>query len=174
VDLLVEALDRYEGSLILVSHDRYFISRTANKIWSIENGQIVEFKGGYEEWVAWNERMAKQQAQQAKAAAPPKPEKKETPAPVKETAPAPPKSAPIDKEKQKEQRRLEKRFSELEQMVTDLQAQVKQSEARLADPAIYSDHSRFQEEERTYQDFARKLKAAEQEYEEVFERLSGY
>ena len=174
VDLLVEALDRYEGSLILVSHDRYFISRTANKIWSIENGQIVEFKGGYEEWVAWNERMAKQQAQQAKAAAPPKPEKKETPAPVKETAPAPPKSAPIDKEKQKEQRRLEKRFSELEQMVTDLQAQVKQSEARLADPAIYSDHGRFQEEERTYQEIARKLKAAEQEYEEVFERLSGY
>jgi ATP-binding cassette subfamily F protein 3 len=45
VDLLVEALDRYEGSMILVSHDRYFISKTANKIWSIENGQIVEFKG---------------------------------------------------------------------------------------------------------------------------------
>jgi ATP-binding cassette subfamily F protein 3 len=174
VDLLVEALDRYEGSLILVSHDRYFISRSANKIWSIENGQIVEFKGGYEEWVAWNERMAKQQAQQAKAAAPPKPEKKEAPAPVKETAPPPPKSAPIDKEKQKEQRRLEKRFSELEQLVTDLQAEGKQSEARLADPAIYSDHSRFQEEEKTYQEIARKLKAAEKEYEDVFERLSGF
>ena len=174
VDLLVEALDRYEGSLILVSHDRYFISRTANKIWSIENGQIVEFKGGYEEWVAWNERMAKQQAQQAKAATPPKPEKKETPAPLKEAAPAPPKAAPIDKEKQKEQRRLEKRFSELEQVVTDLQAEAKQSEARLADPAIYSDHSRFQEEEKTYQDIARKLKAAEKEYEEVFEKLSGF
>ena len=174
VDLLVEALDRYEGSLILVSHDRYFISRTANKIWSIENGQIVEFKGGYEEWVAWNERMAKQQAQQAKAAAPAKSEKKEAPAPVKETVPPPPKAAPIDKEKQKEQRRLEKRFSELEQIVTDLQAEAKQSEARLADPAIYSDHSRFQEEEKTYQEIARKLKSAEKEYEEVFERLSSY
>ena len=174
VDLLVEALDRFECSLILVSHDRYFSSRSANKIWSIENGQIVEFKGGYEEWVAWNERMAKQQAQQAKAAAPPKPEKKEAPAPVKETAPPPSKSAPIDKEKQKEQRRLEKRFSELEQLVTDLQAEGKQSEARLADPAIYSDHSRFQEEEKTYQEIARKLKAAEKEYEDVFERLSGF
>lgn len=173
VDLLVEALDRYEGSLILVSHDRYFISRSANKIWSIENGQIVEFKGGYEEWVAWNERMAKQQAQQAKAAAPQKPEKKEAPAPVKETAAPAPKAAPIDKEKQKEQRRLEKRFSELEQMVTDLQAEAKQSEARLADPGIYSDHSRFQEEEKTYQEIARKLKATEKEYEDVFERLSA-
>ena len=58
VDLLAEALDKYEGSLILVSHDRYFISKTANKIWEIVDGQIVEFKGGYTEWVEWKERMA--------------------------------------------------------------------------------------------------------------------
>ncbi|MFN5008985.1 MAG: ABC-F family ATP-binding cassette domain-containing protein, partial [Bacteroidota bacterium] len=61
VDLLAEALDKYEGSLILVSHDRYFISKTANKIWEIVDGKIVEFKGGYTEWVEWKERMAKQQ-----------------------------------------------------------------------------------------------------------------
>ncbi|MFM2358634.1 MAG: hypothetical protein RLY16_627, partial [Bacteroidota bacterium] len=35
VDLLVDALNRYEGSIVLVSHDRYFISRIANKIWEI-------------------------------------------------------------------------------------------------------------------------------------------
>jgi ATP-binding cassette subfamily F protein 3 len=172
VDLLVEALDRYEGSLILVSHDRYFISKTANKIWSIENGQIVEFKGGYEEWVAWNERMAKQ-AQQAKSNSSAKTEKKETPATVKQSPPPTDKSAAIDKEKQKEQRRLEKRFSELEQLVTDLQAQSKLSEARLADPEIYSDHTRFQAEEKNYQMIAKKLVDAEKEYEEVFEKLSS-
>ncbi len=173
VDLLVEALDRYEGSLILVSHDRYFISKTANKIWSIENGQIVEFKGGYEEWVAWNERMAKQ-AQQSKAPIAVKQEKKETPAPIKQSTPPPPKSAPIDKDKQKEQRRLEKRFSELEQLVTDLQLQSQQSEARLADPEIYSDHTRFQAEEKNYQEIAKKLESAEREYEDVFEKLSSF
>ena len=59
VDLLADALDKYEGSLILVSHDRYFISKTANKIWEIVDGQIVEFKGGYTEWVEWKERMEK-------------------------------------------------------------------------------------------------------------------
>ncbi|MEN9951420.1 MAG: hypothetical protein RLY85_2172, partial [Bacteroidota bacterium] len=64
VDLLAEALDKYEGSLILVSHDRYFISKTANKIWEIVDGKIVEFKGGYTEWVEWKERMAlKEKAQ---------------------------------------------------------------------------------------------------------------
>ena len=38
-ELLAEALNKYEGSYILVSHDRYFISKTANKIWEIEDGR---------------------------------------------------------------------------------------------------------------------------------------
>ncbi len=53
-NLLAEALNKYEGSYILVSHDRYFISKTANKIWEIEDGRIKEFKGTYDEWVEWN------------------------------------------------------------------------------------------------------------------------
>ncbi|MEI2708548.1 MAG: ABC-F family ATP-binding cassette domain-containing protein [Chitinophagaceae bacterium] len=69
VELLAEALNKYEGSLILVSHDRYFISKTANKIWEIVDHEIKEFKGTYAEWVAWNERMAKQKALAEKEAA---------------------------------------------------------------------------------------------------------
>lgn len=65
-DLLIEALTKYEGSIILVSHDRYFVSKTANKIWEIVDHEIKEFKGGYEEWVAWKERMAKQEAESKK------------------------------------------------------------------------------------------------------------
>ncbi|MEO7044077.1 MAG: ABC-F family ATP-binding cassette domain-containing protein, partial [Ferruginibacter sp.] len=59
VDLLVESLNKYEGSLILVSHDRYFISRLANKIWEIEDHKIREFKGSYAEWEDWKERRTK-------------------------------------------------------------------------------------------------------------------
>ena len=59
-ELLAEALNKYEGSYILVSHDRYFISKTANKIWEIEDGRIKEFKGTYDEWVEWNKRMSAQ------------------------------------------------------------------------------------------------------------------
>src|SRR5688500_15900141 len=58
VELLVDALNRYQCSYILVSHDRYFISKTANKIWEIVDHQIKEFKGTYQEWVEWKERMA--------------------------------------------------------------------------------------------------------------------
>ncbi|HEX2534875.1 MAG TPA: ABC-F family ATP-binding cassette domain-containing protein, partial [Chitinophagaceae bacterium] len=64
-ELLIDALNRYEGSFVLVSHDRYFISKTANKIWEIVDGEIKEFKGDYEEWVAWKERMAAQAKQNA-------------------------------------------------------------------------------------------------------------
>ena len=66
-DLLIEALNKYEGSIILVSHDRYFVSKTANKIWEIVDHEVKEFKGGYEEYVAWKERMAKQEADAKKA-----------------------------------------------------------------------------------------------------------
>ena len=68
-DLLIDALKKYQGSMILVSHDRYFIARTANKIWEIVDQEIKEFKGGYEEWVQWKERMAKQEAERQKAEA---------------------------------------------------------------------------------------------------------
>src|SRR5436190_13883249 len=66
-DLLIEALNKYEGTIILVSHDRYFVSKTANKIWEIVDHKVKEFKGGYEEYVAWKERMAKQEADSKKA-----------------------------------------------------------------------------------------------------------
>lgn len=77
VELLAEALNKYEGSYILVSHDRYFISMTANKIWEIVDHQIKEFKGTYQEWVDWNERMEKQKKVQTAPV-------KETPKPVVE------------------------------------------------------------------------------------------
>jgi ATP-binding cassette subfamily F protein 3 len=56
VDLLIEALNNYEGSIVLVSHDRHFISRVANKIWEIDDYKIREFKGSYAEWEDWKAR----------------------------------------------------------------------------------------------------------------------
>src|SRR3954454_464249 len=60
VELLTDALNKYEGSIIFVSHDRYFIANAANKIWEIVDHEIKEFKGTYTEYVEWKERMAKQ------------------------------------------------------------------------------------------------------------------
>ena len=43
-----EAVEEYEGNLLFVSHDRYFIDRFATRIWVLEDGQITDFRGSYE------------------------------------------------------------------------------------------------------------------------------
>jgi len=176
VDLLIESLNRYEGSYILVSHDRYFISKTANKIWSIDQGKISEFKGGYEEWVQWNERMQKAEQQKNKAdnEKPAKNNGKQT----QESKPEPvaqvqkPKPVVIDKDKQKEQKRLQKRFAELEELVASLGTRQKDVEASLSNPDIYSNRTKFQDAEKEYQLISRQLADAEKEYEKVFEQMT--
>jgi ATP-binding cassette subfamily F protein 3 len=159
VELLIEALNRYEGSMIFVSHDRYFISKTANKIWEIEDGKIREFKGTYEEYVDWKSRLnvrQKETAVQAPA------EKK-----VKEEK----KREPIDTARQKEEKKLQKKFSEVEALVANLQKKKAASEALLADPAIYSDKTKFIDAEKQYQSVSQSLSRAEQDYEKLFEEI---
>ena len=46
-----EALEEYSEALLFVSHDRYFISRFATRIWVLENGGITDFRGGYEAYL---------------------------------------------------------------------------------------------------------------------------
>ena len=75
-----EAVEEYEGCLLFVSHDRYFIDRFAGRIWKLEDGHIVDFRGTYQEYREARERGRLQPAP-AEAAAPkdPPPEKKEKP-----------------------------------------------------------------------------------------------
>lgn len=67
------AVEGYEGVLLFVSHDRYFIDRFANRVWMLENQQISDFKGSYAEFKARQERLAQIQVKQPE----PKQEKKE-------------------------------------------------------------------------------------------------
>jgi ATP-binding cassette subfamily F protein 3 len=167
VDLLVESLIKYEGSLILVSHDRYFISRLANKIWEIEDHKILEFKGSYAEWEDWKERRAK-----AKAEA----EKNNKPVvnpialkPVAEVK-APPKPA-VSNDSKKELQKIKSRFGQLETKLVDLNKNKTELEAALSDPTIYGDKTRFLQAEANYNKASKELADANKEYEAVFERM---
>jgi len=158
-ELLIEALNKYEGSYLLVSHDRYFISRTANKIWEIDDRLIREFKGTYEEWVEWKERRL--------ASAPPEP----SPSPVA-PPPVPPKpAAPINKEAKKELHRQQRLFQELEAKIASLNKQRSQLEASLADPATYSDKNKFVTAEAEYKKTSDELIKANRDYEQVFDKI---
>ena len=80
-----EAVEEYEGNLLFVSHDRYFIDRFASRIWLLENGQITDFCGTYQEFQAARARGAAGQA-------------------ASDTVPAPAKAAEPERKKEKPKR----------------------------------------------------------------------
>ena len=179
-ELLIEALNKYEGTFILVSHDRYFISKTANKIWEIVDHEIKEFKGGYEEYVAWKERMSKsseprvQRRESRKESGKLKPEKEKKESPViqpQASNPKPQTSSPINKEHKKELQKQQKIFQQLEEKVALLTKQKNELEAALTDPATYSDKQKFLQAETLYNKAAAELDQLNKEYEQVFEKI---
>jgi ATP-binding cassette, subfamily F, member 3 len=170
VELLIEALNKYEGSIVLVSHDRYFISRIANKIWEIEDHKIVEFKGSYAEWEEWKARREAERSKQQKAieVVKPQPEKQ---APVKEQAPAAVQNSSIDKELKKEYQKYKTRFGQLEDKIAQLSKQKTELEAAMASPDSYADKNKFQQTESSYNTVTAELNLLNKEYETVFEKV---
>jgi ATP-binding cassette, subfamily F, member 3 len=161
VEMLIDALGKYEGSLVLVSHDRYFVSKTANKIWEIVDGEIKEFKGNYTEWEEWKKR-------QALAAAPPKAEKKSPP--IAQPVQAPQKTS-IDKDLKREFQKQQKLSQQLEEQISKLKELLKKLEADMANPDIYGDKQKFRNTEDAYKKANTDLAKANAEYEEVFEKV---
>jgi ATP-binding cassette subfamily F protein 3 len=176
-DLLIESLNKYEGTFVLVSHDRYFVSKTANKIWEIVDHEIKEFKGGYEEYVAWKERMAKasseskvQSRETKKSNQPDRSKTKEESRPQKPNN-NPQAILPINKEHKKELQKQQRIFQQLEEKVAVLTKQKNELEAALTDPSTYSDKQKFIQAETAYNKAAADLKQLNKEYEQVFEKI---
>jgi ATP-binding cassette subfamily F protein 3 len=167
VDLLVESLNKYEGSLILVSHDRYFISRIANKIWEIEDKKIREFKGTYAEWEDWKERRAKAEAEAERLEkSKVKTEVKQAPVKVEKAVPK-----TLDNETKKELQKIKSRFGQLETKLVELNSNKSTLEAVLADPSIYGDKNKFLLAEADYNKAVKELADANAEFEVVFEKM---
>jgi ATP-binding cassette subfamily F protein 3 len=178
-DLLIDALNKYEGSIILVSHDRYFISKTANKIWEIVDHKVKEFKGGYEEWVAWNERMLKQKSEsldkkgEVRNDSPKKAGSRGTDlekTTVQTHRPGQ-QSQPINKEIKKELQKQQKLFQQLEEKIGVLNEQKTALEASLMDPAVYSDKTKFLQAESAYKNISQELEKLNLQYEKTFELI---
>ena len=163
VDLLVQSLVKYEGSIVLVSHDRYFISRLANKIWEIEDHKIREFKGTYAEWEDWKERKLKAESEAKKAE---KPEPKVHLKVVEQ-----PKVKVVTNDEKKELQKIKSRFGQLETKLAELNQNKTTLEAALADPSIYGDKVKFLDAESAYNKAAKELADANAEYEKVFEKM---
>ena len=99
------AIDEYEGTLIFVSHDRYFVDKFATRVWELENGTIRDFPCGYAKYRSIKEHEVLQQRQL--------PKKKEKP-----------NKAAGSKELEKAVRRLEREIDAMERRIADLDTQL--------------------------------------------------
>ena len=74
VNILIQALQQYEGTYVVVSHDRYFVSNIANKIWYIEDHEIKEYPGSFDEYETWMATKESAKPAAVKSSAKPKAE----------------------------------------------------------------------------------------------------
>jgi len=165
VDLLIEALNKYEGSYILVSHDRYFVNKTANKIWEIQDHKIKEFVGTYDEWERWKQERKLTESDSSK--------KKEVVLEKKIIEPVEKKlnNNFQNKELQKELQKAQRNFQQLEEKIAKLKKEKDLLETKLASPEIYLDKRKFVEAEKSYLDKSIQLQNANEEYEKLFEKI---
>ncbi|TWR27791.1 ABC-F family ATP-binding cassette domain-containing protein [Mucilaginibacter achroorhodeus] len=148
VNILIQALQQYEGTVIVVSHDRYFLDNVANKIWFIEDQKIKQYPGTYQEYDEWN---AKRKLE-PKAAPLPQPKKEEKkPEPVKQ---------PTDNKAQ-QLKKMNQDLSKLEERVSALEKEVKSLETQLANNDVYNQVDKLQQLTDKYQ--LKKLEMREQQ-----------
>ncbi len=171
VELLAEALNKYDGTIILVSHDRYFISKTANKIWEIEDEKIIEFKGGYQEWLEWKERMAKAKVASSEPVKNNNTKENKKQSKSEPVAKAVETNVAIDKDLQKQIQKLQRVIAQLEHNIETLQKEKLDIESQMADPTIYSDTQKFHIVEKSYQDKNALIRSMNKEYEIAFNDL---
>lgn len=137
-DVLKQALQKYDGTLIIVSHDRDFLDGLVNKVYEFRDGKVKEHLGGIEDFLYRQKMQSLQELEKpvahvssAKTSQPAA--KKEADKKVETQATAGQKAAPSFEEL-KEQRRKQKKLENCEKKIADLEAKMKSIEEKLAAP----------------------------------------
>lgn len=161
VNILIQALEQYEGTFITVSHDRHFIKGVANKIWYIENHEIKEYLGSYQEYVDW---QAKQEFVK----------------PITPSVDSPPK-VEVPKRKEVSQseanlikKELKKKQQDLEQVENDISSLEKKKaalEIEMAKPEVYADAEKLEALNKDYAAFQAKEAVLNTQWEKLAEEI---
>ena len=135
VNILIQALQQFEGTFIAVSHDRYFLDNVANKIWFIENEKIKQYPGTYEEYEEWNSKRVVPIAK---------------PIPVK--MPEKQKEAPkvVTPNTANQLKKLNDELQKVEKLIAEQEQNVKNIEAELADETVYGNADKLAEANKRY------------------------
>lgn len=161
VNILIQALQQYEGTFVTVSHDRHFIKGVANKIWYIEDQEIKEYPGTYEEYEFWRSQLQQNTVKEETVKTPPKEKAK------------PSKSEVELNQAKKELKRLERELEESERKMENLEAQQVKLEQELAEPSLYADEQKAQEVQQRYQEVKTELQDVTQNWEKLVDEISA-
>jgi len=127
VDALIQAIKEYKGTVVTVSHNRYFISEIANRIIELKPGGLLDFRGGYEEFVEEHERDYLDKSS-------PKISKSD-------------KSYEEKKEKRKERNRIKRSIEKLEKEIAKSEKSLDELNEVLAAPNFYQNTPPTQQKE---------------------------
>ena len=178
-EVLQEAMAQYEGSVIVVSHNRFFVNAFVNKVLEIRDGQATLYEGNIEDWLERRKRLEESGARRTSASAQAVQEKT-----AKGDRAASAESSDNKKE-QRRQRALErqalnkklgpwkKKNEEAEAEVEKLETRKKELEAQMADPELYGDQERWAEVSREYAQVQRHLDRAYERWEEAQEAMAA-
>jgi ATP-binding cassette subfamily F protein 3 len=159
VNILIQALDQYEGTFVVISHDRYFVENVANKIWYIEDYVLKEYPGTYHEYEYWMEQREKglkrpiPQATPAKAQPKPKP------------------TASQQQELEQELKRINQKLKQVEGLVNDLEGKLKSCESKLALPSTYADPNALHETTQQFNKIKTQLDKEQSAWEQLMEQV---
>ena len=128
-EVLQQALSEYEGTLIIVSHDRYLLDRVPNRIFAIENGKLTQYKGGYGDYL-------KARAEQGS--------EKSAPTHTK-TDSEQKKQYNRGKEQRREDARRRKEYAEAEALIHTLEEELEAAKAEMSLDSVQNDYQRLQE-----------------------------
>jgi len=123
-DVLLEALSAYTGTVVFVSHDRYFIDKLAARVFEIGNGGVEVYPGNYEDYV-WRKQGGAEALQATIALQPTTPANGTQPEVASESSSKSKRLNPIKR------KQMEDRFAELEQNISELESVIAQCEGAL-------------------------------------------
>ena len=167
INILIQSLQKYEGTFIVVSHDRFFVSEIANKIWWIEDEKIKEYPGTFAEFEFWKAKRDEEWKKNPPVKVIDKKEIK-----LEQTAAAGNSNAP---KQQKPSNNfiqgLQKQFDEYEKKVNQTKAKLKELELAFTLPENTSDAKKISELNTFYEAEKKALIHLEKEMEAVMEEL---
>lgn len=163
-EILEDALNGYEGTILYVSHDRYFINRTAHRILDLTEGQFVSYVGNYDYYLEKHDTVMAA----IEASAP-----QNTDADNTAAAKAAESEVKLDWKAQKEEqarlRKKENNLKKCEEKIAELEARISEIDTEMSDPAIGTQVAKLQELSKEQTTCQEQLEKLYEQWEELAE-----